>query len=395
MIGITKLRNPILSYPWGSRTAIAELLGRPSPAAEPQAELWMGAHPKAPSEAFVDGRWVRLDDLVREYPGEVLGPRREVDQQAELPFLLKVLAAAEPLSIQAHPDRDQARKGFRREDELGIPRDAAHRNYRDPHPKPEILYALTPFHALRGFRPPAEILRRLRRLGLEDRLPEVGLLAADDGRALERFFTAYMSLDRGRVDGILETALRRAGELAATSAAGRWIGELGERYPGDRGVLAPAFLNVQELLPGEAIYTGAGVLHAYLGGVGVELMTSSDNVLRGGLTTKHVDVPELLRTLRFEPSPARVLEPVAAGSGVRRFETPEGLVLEVIEVRSGATRIGGGRPAILLAGDGEGTIDDSGTLVFAKGDSFLVPAAVGDFRITGSATLFRAELAGR
>ncbi len=419
MLGITRLLNPIQPYPWGSRTAIAVLLGRPSPAPGPEAELWLGAHPKAPSEARVDGRWVRLDDLIRQHPAEILGsglpgsdlpgsglpgsglpgsglPGRE---GGELPFLLKVLAAAEPLSIQAHPDRDQARQGFRREEELGIPRDAAHRNYRDPHPKPEILYALTPFSALRGFRPPAEIHRLLLELGVADLLPECRRLAGGDAGALEGFFRAYMALDPERVEGVLETALRRAADLAGHSAPCRWIVELGERYPGDLGALSPALLNLQELEPGEVIYTGAGVLHAYLGGVGVELMTSSDNVLRGGLTGKHVDVPELLSTLRFEPLEPRLLEPADG-----RYATPEGLVLEVIEVRhglewSGRARIGSGRPAILLASRGEGTIrgarTPAGGIPFARGDSFLLPAAVGNLRITGSATLFRAEMAER
>ena len=392
MLGILRLRNPIQRYPWGSRTAIAELLGRPSPAAEPQAELWMGAHPKAPSEAWVDGRWVRLDELVRELPGEILGPRR-AGEEAELPFLLKVLAAVEPLSIQAHPDRERARQGFRREEELGVPRDAPHRNYRDPYPKPEILYALTPFQALRGFRAPEEIHDLLRQLDVIDLLPECRRLEEVGGRPLERFFTAYMSLDRGRVGRVLGPALRRAGELAGAGAHFRWIAELGERYPGDRGILAPALLHVQELQPGEAIYTGPGVLHAYLDGVGVELMTSSDNVLRGGLTAKHVDVPELLRTLRFEASPPRALEPAATSAGVRRFATPEGLTLEAIEVDGGRPHAGaGGRPAILLVTDGEGAIDGA---AFRKGDSFLLPAALASYRITGSATLFRAELAGR
>ena len=208
MIGISKLRNSIQAYAWGSKTGIADFLGR-EPAAGPEAELWMGAHPRAPSAVEIDGEWVSLADVVRAAPVEVLGPRAARDGAA-LPFLLKVLAAGRALSIQAHPDQRQAAAGCRREDAAGIPRDAAQRNYRDASPKPEIIYAWTPFTALRGFRPPAEIHRRMRRVGLPERAPEIG--EALERGDLEGFFDAYMAL-----------AGRRLGELEVTAPGSYYL----------------------------------------------------------------------------------------------------------------------------------------------------------------------------
>lgn len=390
MLGLAKLRNPVRTYAWGSRTAIANLQGRPVPSPEAEAELWMGAHPQASSEVRVDGTWRSLWDVVRESPDEVLGPAAA---GGGMPFLFKVLAADEPLSIQAHPDAEQARQGFEREEAAGIARDAAHRNYRDPHPKPEILYALTPFAMVRGFRRPREIHSLLTRLGLAALWPEAAELRSDDEqRALERFFSAWMTSGSGPVATVLEAAVAACAARSGEDPACRWVRDLAERYPGDRGALAPVFLNVAELAPGEAVFTGPGVLHAYLGGVGVELMTSSDNVLRGGLTAKHVDVPELLEILRFEPLPIEPLTPVEIPSG-QRFEAG-GLRLDVVAIPAGGeVRVGGARPAVLFCVDGSGTVAAAGVVRFARGDSFLVPASVGDLRIAGSATLFLASAA--
>ncbi len=399
MPALFALRNPVRNYSWGSRTAIASLLGRP-PATEPEAELWMGAHAQAPSKVSVDGDWMSLRTLLRERPEEILGANL-AEGEGELPYLFKVLAADEPLSIQAHPNREQAERGCRREDDLGIPRDAPHRNYRDSRPKPEILCALTPFSILRGFRPPEEIYRRFARLGLIERLPECRELAdGDPRRALESFFRTYMSRPAEEVAAILPPAIERCQELAAKKQRGqdqrpqqqpyRWVLDFAERHPGDRGVLSPLILHLHKLRPGEAIHTGPGILHAYLRGVGMELMTSSDNVLRGGLTPKHVDVPELLKVLRFEPLPPRPLRP-AFDVGGRRFEA-DGLVLEAIEVSGNTIDLKGGRANILFCTRGEGELDVGSPTPknFSQGDSFLVPATVDSLRITGDAALFRA-----
>lgn len=395
MIGISRLRNTVQTYAWGSRTGIAGFLGR-EPSGGPEAELWMGAHPKAPSEVEIDGRWVSLVEVIRDAPADVLG-HRAARSAAALPFLLKILAAGRALSIQAHPDRRQAEAGCRREDAAGIPRDAPRRNYRDASPKPEIIYALTPFAALRGFRPPAEVLGLMRPLGLLELLPEIGeALGRGD---LAGFFGAYMGLGARRLAGVLGRALEAAEGRAAEDEAFSWVVELERQFPGDRGVLAPLYLHVLELAPGQALFTGPGVLHAYLEGVGIELMANSDNVVRGGLTPKHVDVDELRAILRFEAQAPELLTPVAA-AGERRFSAGGGeLELAVVELAEGEVyRRGGGRGAeILLCGSGGGEIRDSAggaPAAFGRGDSFLVPAAVPGYRIEGRASLFRAAAAG-
>ncbi len=402
MLGISKLHNSIRHYAWGSRTGIAEFLGRPSPAAEPEAELWMGAHPGAPSEVEIGGRRVSLAEVIAEHPREVLGAAADL-HGATLPFLFKVLAAGQALSIQAHPNRRQAAAGCRREDELGIARDDALRNYRDANHKPEVLCAVTTFVVLRGFRPPAEILDLMRPLGLPDALPEVGsALRSGD---LESFFGAYMSLERERFDAALARALVRIGDRHGTGTdtgtdtdtdnAFAWVEKLERQFPGDRGVLAPLFLHLLELSPGEAIFTGPGVLHSYLDGVGIELMANSDNVVRGGLTSKHADVQELLRILRFEPETPRLLSSIT-DRGVRRYQTVAGeFDLSVLEVEPEAPcQAPGGGACILLCTRGRGTIRSTGDapLAFDRGDCLLVPAAAGSYLIAGSASLYRASV---
>ena len=393
MLGISRLRNPIQNYAWGSRTGIASFLGRPSPAAEPQAELWLGAHPGASSEIEVAGGWRSLADVVTAEPAAVLGEEVAARHGATLPFLLKVLAAGRGLSIQAHPDRAQAIAGYLREDALGIPREAPERNYRDRNHKPELLYAVTPFTVLRGFRPPAAILEHMERLELIGLMPEVGdALRAGD---LERFFGVYMALEAERLRAVLERALARIDDIVAAGGDDRevaWVAKLADQFPGDRGMLAPIFLHLFDLAPGEAAFTGPGVLHAYLEGTGVELMASSDNVVRGGLTPKHVDVGELLRILRFASEAPRRLGSRRAGFE-RRFETvTEDFGLGVIETAPGEDYRGGAGVEILLCSRGQAQIHGArgAPITFGRGDSLLVPAAAGGYRLQGRATVFRA-----
>ncbi len=395
MLGISRLHNPIQTYAWGSRTGIATFLGRPSPAEEPQAEMWMGAHPRASSEIEIDGRRVSLADAVATAPEEVLGEEVAARHGATLPFLFKVLAAGGGLSIQVHPDRHQAGAGYRREDDLGIALQAPERNYRDRNHKPEVLYAVTPFVILRGFRPPAEIFVLMRRFDLPELVPEVreALRAGD----LERFFSAYMALGPEQLRALLTRALARisagaAGGEPQAELIGSWVIKLQQQFPGDRGILAPLFLYLTELSPGEAIFTGPGIFHAYLEGVGIELMANSDNVVRGGLTPKHVDVEELMRVLRFEPEPPRLLRSTVA-EGVRRFEpVADEFSLSVLRATPGRILSGHGGVEILLCSRGKGIIRDAAgvEVAFGRGDSLLVPATTGSYRLEGNATLFRA-----
>lgn len=399
------LRNPIRSYAWGSHTAIPELLGQPSPSVEPQAELWMGDHPQAPSDVCVDGGWISLREWIARDPKAVVGAGGD-GSPGDLPFLFKVLAAGQPLSIQTHPDAAQARAGFAREEALGIPRDAPHRNYRDTNPKPEILYALTPFHVLRGFRSTSAILGHFDRAGLADFEP-LGALTdggLDPSVALERFFRRMMDLPQGTMDGVLERLMARAATEARDDSRAvdsryedplHWIPRFLELYPGDRGALGPLYLELFTLQPGQAIHTGPGVPHAYLDGCGIELMVSSDNVLRCGLTPKHVDVPELVSVLRFEPQPPMVLDGSTARAGERLYAYPEGgLLLSRLDVTARTPAVVGdsGGPEILLCTEGRAigrSAEES--LEVRRGDSFLVPAASQPSTLEGEATLFRAR----
>ncbi|WP_232665139.1 mannose-6-phosphate isomerase, class I [Pseudonocardia sp. TRM90224] len=304
------LENPVRPYAWGSRTVIAGLLGAEVPSPHPEAELWLGAHPADPSKlVHADGRRTSLLEAVRADPAGLLGAQRAERWEATLPFLLKVLAADEPLSLQAHPSIEQARAGFAKEDAAGIPRDAADRNYRDANHKPELICALTEFHALVGFRDPSATVALLKALAVPELAGHAELLAAQpDPDGLRALFTTWITLPQSMLDTLVPAlqagCVRLAGADGEFRADIRTILELSERYPGDAGVLAALLLNRVTLQPGEAVFLPAGNLHAYLTGAGVELMANSDNVLRGGLTPKHVDVAELLKVLDFDaPAP--------------------------------------------------------------------------------------------
>jgi mannose-6-phosphate isomerase len=321
------LDNPVRSYAWGSRTVIAELRGEPVPSPHPQAELWLGAHPADPSRLVrPDGVRTSLYEAVCADPDRYLGPERSRRWSGRLPFLLKVLAADEPLSLQAHPSAEQAAAGFAAEDAAGIPVDAPERNYRDASHKPELICALTEFHALVGFRDPAATVRLLRALDVPELAGHTALLADQpDHEGLRALFTTWITLPQSVLDKLVpalqEGCVRLAGADGDFRAEARTLLELSERYPGDAGVLAAALLNRVVLQPGEALFLPAGNLHAYLSGAGVELMANSDNVLRGGLTPKHVDVAELLRVLDFGAPPPPSFAGRPDGAWIR-YDTP-------------------------------------------------------------------------
>jgi mannose-6-phosphate isomerase len=397
---ILELENKVLPYAWGSRTRIAELLGQSSPAEEPQAELWMGAHPKAPSTVRIGGERRPLDRLIAERPAEILGDSLLQQCGGRLPFLLKVLAADRALSIQAHPDRAQAAAGFEREEKRGVPLEAEERNYRDRCHKPEVLYAVEPFSILRGFRRQQEILDLAAPLDLEGLLPALGALRrGEEGEGLEEFFTATLTLEgEGRLRRLNRKVVARIGERGlAEHPVYRWVLRLADQFPDDRGVIAPLFLHVLRLEPGQAIFTGPGILHAYLEGFGVELMANSDNVLRGGLTTKHVDVAELKRILRFEPQPPAILVPTTNQNGERSFVPPvDDFALTLVPLEADRPRLRKvSGVEILLVLEGEGRLESAASSHdFRRGQAFLVPANVGEYVLEGEGNLFRAEPGG-
>jgi mannose-6-phosphate isomerase len=391
-VSVLPLDNPVQNYAWGSRDAIAALLGRPNETGRPEAELWIGSHPKAPS--LVQGGPTTLHDLIRSAPDAMLGSAVAREFTGELPFLLKVIAAAEPLSIQCHPDANQARAGFEREEGLGIPRDAFERSYRDPHHKPELVVALSRFVGLLGFRRKDEILRLAVPLGLADLGQPLDALARSEGdEGLRALFSHVLSLDgetRTRVAaGAADAAARRSDDPAHA-----WIVRLAEKYPGDVGVLAPLLLNLVELDPEEGLFLPAGELHAYLEGTAVEVMANSDNVLRGGLTPKHVDVDELLAVASFRSGPPERLraQPRSATESVYRTPARE-FELAFVRVIPGAGHASPpGRGVELLLGlDGDAVLTAEGrSFSVAKGRSVFVPAAIGSYRIEGTGRICRA-----
>ena len=387
-----EIENVLRNYAWGSTTAIAGLLGRPE-SGLPEAELWIGAHPDSPSVARrADGSKVPLDTLIAEDPEHFLGGTSVAAFGPRLPFLTKILAAAQPLSLQVHPSVGQARAGFARENAEGLAPDAPNRNYRDDNHKPEMIFALTPFEALCGFRPPARTRKILLHLAACFDLVEVDvpplliellndLDAPDEGASLR---SAFERLIRGGEDvshttAVVAAALISGAPLAPYQAELSTVVNLNEKYPGDPGVLISLLLNRISLAPGEAVYLPAGNVHAYLHGLGVEVMASSDNVLRGGLTPKFIDVPELLRTIEFRPVGVPRLAPEISGLGQELYQPPfREFQLQRIELEPEAAPVplAQSGAAVVIVVDGSVFLDSpKGDLHLPRGGSAFLPAS--------------------
>lgn len=320
------LTGSLRHYSWGSRELIAQLRGDDAPASAPEAEVWFGAHPAG--SATIGGR--ELVDIIGDDLDGELGARARAQFGDRLPFLLKLLAADEPLSLQAHPSLDQAREGFARENAAGIPLGADHRNYKDDNHKPELIVALTEFEAMAGFRPLAETVALLHSLDCPALERYLSMLSdgTDEENDLRALFTTWITIPaaaRTELIGEIVAAARQALDRGALPAqhidALRNIIDLHERYPFDVGILGALLLNKFTLQPGEALYLDAGQLHAYVRGLGVEIMANSDNVLRGGLTPKHVDVPELVHVLTFNAVASPQVQPVE-DNGWQLYPTP-------------------------------------------------------------------------
>ena len=396
---ISILKNTIQDYAWGSTQAIPDLLGRENPEGKTQAELWMGAHPKAPSLVRHNGLWVSLEELITKNPVDVLGKKVAQNFKDRLPYLFKVLAAAKPLSIQAHPDLNQAREGFQRENAQRIPLEAPHRNYRDDNHKPECICALSRFWALSRFRKISGILAYFEKLNLrqlEIELADFKKQPTPNG--LKQFYTSLMTQDKDRQKKIVGNALEQARGFESEDPVFKWMLNLAEDYPDDIGVLSPILLNLICLEPGEAMFLDAGELHAYLEGLGIELMANSDNVLRGGLTAKYVDVSELLRVLKFEDRDVTFLKPVNSIANEWIYPSPAAeFVLSVIKLNRGATyRSPKNRSVeILICTRGKVTIfdlDDLTETQLPQGASAIVPASVERYSIKGQGTCYKAAV---
>jgi mannose-6-phosphate isomerase len=416
------LRNAVRPYAWGSRTAIAELLGDPVPAPHPQAELWLGAHPADPSVLLhADGTQTSLLEALHTDPDRHLGSRCAQRWDGRLPFLLKVLAAEEPLSLQAHPSAEQAAEGFAREEVRGIPRDAPERNYSDSSHKPELICALTELHALAGFRDPIRTVELLAALDTPLLAPYRMMLAAEpNADGLRTLFTTWITMPEPAVKALLPATLdacvallRCDGVCGAFPTSGssprscgsdfrnecRVVLELAEAYPGDVGVLAALLLNHVVLASGQAMYLPAGRLHTYLRGTAVEISANSDNVLRGGLTAKYIDVPELVRVLDFAFGELPVQRGEPAGPHETVYRTPaEEFQLTRLEWADGESApvcLHSPWPQILLCTQGSAQLRsvDGCSVTVRRGGSVWLAAADPDITVcpgSGPVQLFRA-----
>lgn len=378
-----QLEGAIRKYDWGSTSSIPSLLGCAEDG-KPWAELWLGAHPSAPS--VVGESRTPLDELIAADPAAQLGTA-VTDRFGSLPFLFKVLAAAAPLSLQAHPSVPQAEAGYAREDAAGIPIDAPNRSFRDRFHKPELICALTDFHALCGFRDPVatlDVLATIDTAVLDPIRDRLAVFSDVDGLGpLLEYLLTLPATDAAALVAPVVAACGvpgsdRHADVRAMAAA------LGERYPGDAGVVTALLLNLVHLKPGEALFLGAGSLHAYLGGTGVEIMANSDNVLRGGLTTKHIDIPTLLEVVDARPIEPVVQRP-ALVRGIASYDTPvPEFLLDRLDLDGSATVSG---PAILLCTDGA---VDAGSFSLERGAAAWLPAGDGIVELRGRGTVYRA-----
>ncbi|EIT7143539.1 mannose-6-phosphate isomerase, class I [Vibrio vulnificus] len=395
-----KLDNPVKNYEWGSKTAIQSLFGIDNPNGEPQAEIWMGAHPNGCSTVSIDGESVLLSKLIQSNQEGILS-KATAEQFGELPYLFKVLAAGQALSIQVHPSKEEAEVGFAREEVQGIDRSAAQRNYRDPNHKPELVYALTPYQAMNGFRAFEDILARFTHMVGAVHMPTVQALlevfnANNTSYGLKAFFTGLLSLQGDdklqSLAALLEYVKLHQKQNLEDDLCGLVL-ELAQSYPSDIGLFAPFILNVLTLKPGQAMYLDARTPHAYLKGAGLEIMANSDNVLRAGLTPKHIDVDELAKCTLFEEKPVESLlcQPETDGYyhhypvSVPDFNFDCFMQADdtVVQLRSAE---------ILFAIDCDATLSHKSgeKITITKGESVFIPAYAQEYTLSSKGRVARA-----
>lgn len=385
-----KLINTVQHYAWGSKTALTELYGTPNPQQLPMAELWMGAHPKSSSAIEqADGQRCSLHDLIAKDNAALLG-EEVATRFGELPFLFKVLCAGQPLSVQVHPNKQAAVAGFAQENAQGIALTDPSRNYKDANHKPELVYALTAFEAMNGFRAFADIALLLH--PLHDAHPAIArFLAQPDEPQLRELFSALLAM-RGEEKDAALAALRRELDIRQ-GAPWETLRRIAQLYPDDCGLFSPLLLNVVTLAPGQAMFLFAQTPHAYLSGVALEVMANSDNVLRAGLTEKYIDIPELVANVAFtaRPAPQLLTQPVRQGTAQHFVVPVDDFAFSVYTLAETEALLPAGAVAILLCLEGELTVcsgDNSQRLL--PGESVFVGANAPPVTASGSGRLARA-----
>ncbi|MGF1682777.1 mannose-6-phosphate isomerase, class I [Photobacterium minamisatsumaniensis] len=391
-----KLGNVIQNYVWGSKTAMNALFGINNPDNQPQAELWMGAHPNGCSRIVKNEESQLLSDYIEQAPERVLG-RYTQDKYGDLPFLMKVLSADKPLSIQVHPEKTKAMQGFIRENKAGIPLDAPERNYKDPNHKPEMVYALTNYKAMNGFRVISEMVELFEQADCGVLKQDVEELKAySTPIQLGIFFRRVISLSGNEKDlaiSQLMAGIESKGISNNAREAFELIVEFAKDYPSDVGLFSPLMLNVIELEAGEAMYLDAETPHAYIKGTGIEIMASSDNVLRAGLTPKHIDVEELLKNTRFEPIPYSFLrlKPQVQGHKQRYLVPVDDFRFEVLNLSAQAYTEYVRSAEIVMCLQGEIKLETADTTLTLKtGESAMIPESCSNYSYTGIGKAVRA-----
>jgi mannose-6-phosphate isomerase len=380
---VVALEGVARRYAWGSSTAVPQLLGV-EPDGQPWAELWFGAHPDDPAVVAADR--TTLDAVIAADPHAALGADVVAHLGPRLPFLLKLLAAGKALSIQVHPTLGQARAGFALEEAAGVARDAPDRNYRDDNHKPELICAITEFEAVCGFRDPAETVRMLDALAM----PELADLRAalTGSQGLRAAFVYLLTLDD---PAPVVAALSSARIPPPWAGTARAIGLAASDFPGDVGVALTALLNYVRLAPGESLFMGAGNVHAYLRGLGVEIMANSDNVLRCGLTPKHIDVPELLRITDFTALDDPRLAGDRQASGVDfAVPVPDFRLLRIdLDAHAGSYDVRLPGPMIVLSvSDAVGVAAEADVVALTPGQAAFIAARDSGVSLSGSGVVF-------
>ncbi|MDP2502853.1 mannose-6-phosphate isomerase, class I [Vibrio splendidus] len=396
---IYKLDNIIQNYAWGSKTAISDLFGFENVTNEPQAEIWMGAHPNGCSKVLVDNEPVLLSELIQANKSLILSPDT-AEHFGELPYLFKVLSAGSALSVQVHPNKEEAQTGFAKEDALKIDRKADNRNYRDCNHKPELVYALTAYQAMNGFRSFADIIDIFVVIIKKTKMPHIELLLSKFKNdpspiGLEAFFVGILSLKNeamvDSIDALMEVAVKLQKPNLKDDIF-TLIVELSQTHPKDIGLFSPLMLNVLTLNPGEAMYLDARTPHAYLKGTGLEVMANSDNVLRAGLTSKHIDVNELANCTLFQEKTKNSLlvKPLVNGNRQSylvpvpdfKFDCFVMAESEIVEVRSAEI-------IFSIDCDVKITHEFSDSITLKKGESAFIPAYAGKYTLNSEGRIAR------
>ena len=386
---IYTMKNSIKNYAWGSKTFLSKLMGQETHNATPQAELWMGTHPQGVSEIQKGDEWLSLDKFIFNHPDSALGNTIARQCDNNLPFLFKILAIGKPLSIQVHPDVHQAVSGYERENKHNIPLSASNRNFKDKSPKPELVCALTPLWAMCGFRSYEDIQKNF--------LPirsNIDLCQPD--QTIDDFFYQLLHLDNSHKNKLITAATRYA-KSNKDQSHWQWVMRLSELFPDDIGVLAPLFLNTICLSPGEGLFLQPGLLHAYLDGNAIEIMCNSDNVIRGGLTTKHIDIETLLEIVSTQNVDIHPIQPKMVTPNEWHYSIPiNNFSLTRYDIlHNHCLKISVNGPEVLLCIKGNIRISqETGNLLLKPGMSAFVSYDAKCYTIDGDGVVYKASAIG-